>query len=139
MLLAATPYAGDERATEVFARQFDWVIATALARQGRMNGQLSSVQHDWLPGHGGARPPVANARSANALAGYVAKAGRLGEGAQRSVEAAVLAAQVPASVHEVRQQRSGQAPLAGPRVVTEDRTVMAKRELRQSSQLLWSY
>lgn len=106
---------GTVRATELFARQFDWVLATALAAQGRLNGQLSSVQHDWLPGHGSAQPPLVNSRSANTLAGMVTRGGRLTAAGQQSIERAVQADALPPAVHAVRQLRYGTERLAGPR------------------------
>jgi hypothetical protein len=114
MLTRADARAG-LRATEVFARQFDWVVASALAAQGRVNGQLTSVQHDWLPGHGSAWPPLANSRSANALAGMVTRGGRLSEAGKARIEEAVQAAALPPAVHAVRQLRYGTDRLAGPR------------------------
>ncbi len=112
MLLVPQGYAPDERATEILARRFDWLVAAALAGMGRMNGQLSSVQHDWLPGHGGAQPPLANARSALALAAFAAGGGRLGAGAQERIKVATLAPDLPAAVHAVRRARQGLAPAA---------------------------
>jgi hypothetical protein len=106
---------GTVRATELFARQFDWVVATALAAQGRLNGQLTSVQHDWLPGHGSALPPLANSRSANTLSGMVQRGGRLPAAGQETLERALQAAALPPAVHAVRQLRYGTERLAGPR------------------------
>jgi hypothetical protein len=45
------------RPAEVFARSVDWFAAVALARQGRINGYLSSVQDDLLTGYGTVTPP----------------------------------------------------------------------------------
>jgi hypothetical protein len=95
----------DERATEAFARQFDWVVASALASVGRMNGQLSSVQHDWLPGHGSARAPVSNSWSDKRLAAEPWTPGRLGA-------AAPSGADVPAVVRAVRQVRAAVGAIA---------------------------
>ena len=114
-LMLTRAEAGSVRATELFARQFDWVVATALAAQGRLNGQLTSVQHDWLPGHGSALPPLANSRSANTLAGMVTRGGRLLEAGQESIERAVQADALPPAVHAVRQLRHGTERLTGPR------------------------
>ena len=114
-LMLTRSQTGTLRATEVFARQFDWVVATALAVQGRVNGQLTAVQHDWLPGHGSASPPLANSRSANALAGMVARGGRLGEAGRRSVQRAVQADALPAALRAVRVLREGTELPTGPR------------------------
>ncbi|HUG40537.1 MAG TPA: hypothetical protein VMM12_08635 [Longimicrobiales bacterium] len=45
------------RPAEVFARSVDWFVAVALARDGRLNGYLSSVQDDILTGYGTVTPP----------------------------------------------------------------------------------
>ena len=45
------------RPAEVFARSVDWFVAVALAREGRLNGYLSSVQDDVLTGYGTVTPP----------------------------------------------------------------------------------
>lgn len=45
------------RPAEVFARSVDWFVAVALAREGRLNGYLSSVQDDILTGYGTVTPP----------------------------------------------------------------------------------
>lgn len=45
------------RPAEVFARSMDWFVAAALARDGRTNGYLSSVQDDVLTGYGTVMPP----------------------------------------------------------------------------------
>lgn len=95
------------RPTEVLARQFDWVVYMMLAEQRRLNGTLTSVQHDWLPGHGGARPPAANVRSATAFAGVIERAVRLDGSMSDAIKRAVLAYDVPASVHAVRAARNG--------------------------------
>ena len=42
---------------EVFARNVDWLVATALAARGLSDGYLSSTQDEVLTGHGTARPP----------------------------------------------------------------------------------
>ena len=78
-----------ERKTETFARQFDWFIAAGLADAGRMSGILTSVQTEWLPGHGGAVPPartfaatIARSRPADQRADFLQDApglGRLGD------------------------------------------------------------
>ncbi|MEP7383658.1 MAG: hypothetical protein ABI910_18375 [Gemmatimonadota bacterium] len=46
-----------DRPTEAFARGVDWFVATALARSGRMNGYLSSVQDAMITGYASATPP----------------------------------------------------------------------------------
>lgn len=46
-----------DRPTEAFARGVDWFVAAALARHGRMNGYLSSVQDATITGYASATPP----------------------------------------------------------------------------------
>jgi hypothetical protein len=46
-----------DRPTEAFARGVDWFVANALARRGRMNGYLSSVQDAMITGYASASPP----------------------------------------------------------------------------------
>lgn len=57
----------DARPAEVFARSMDWFVAVALARDGRMNGYLSSVQDDVLTGYGTVRPPDVTGGAGQAL------------------------------------------------------------------------
>lgn len=47
------------RPAELLARGADWFLASALARQGRMNGALTAVQDSWLRGYASAAGPVA--------------------------------------------------------------------------------
>lgn len=47
----------DSRPAEVFARGSDWFIASALAREGRTGGYLSSYQDPALTGYGSTRGP----------------------------------------------------------------------------------
>jgi hypothetical protein len=49
--------AGGDRPTEAFARSVDWLVASALAKQGILNGYLSAVQDEWLTGYASATPP----------------------------------------------------------------------------------
>lgn len=51
------PVVHNRRPAEVFARSMDWFVVVALAREGRMNGYLSSVQDDLLTGYGTVTPP----------------------------------------------------------------------------------
>ncbi|MEP7348264.1 MAG: hypothetical protein ABI877_23560, partial [Gemmatimonadaceae bacterium] len=48
-----------ERPTEVFARNVDWFVSAALARDSRMNGYLSSAQDPVLTGYASATTPEA--------------------------------------------------------------------------------
>ncbi len=55
------------RPAELLARGADWFLATALARQGRMNGALTAVQDGWVRGYASAAGPVAFGDHAAAL------------------------------------------------------------------------
>ena len=55
------------RPAEVFARSMDWFVAVALAREGRLNGYLSSVQDDVLTGYGTVTPPDVSGTAGQAL------------------------------------------------------------------------
>lgn len=56
------------RPAELLARGADWFLATALARQGRVNGVLSAVQDGWIRGYASAAGPAAFADHSAALA-----------------------------------------------------------------------
>lgn len=51
--------ASSTRPTEIFARNVDWFVSAALAREGRVNGYLSAVQDPLLTGYGSALTPEA--------------------------------------------------------------------------------
>ena len=51
--------AASERPTEVFARNVDWFVSAALARDARMNGYLSAAQDPVLTGYASATTPEA--------------------------------------------------------------------------------
>ena len=55
------------RPAELLARGADWFLASALARQGRVNGALSAVQDGWIRGYASAVGPAAFADHAAAL------------------------------------------------------------------------
>ncbi|MEJ2502996.1 MAG: hypothetical protein P8177_06710, partial [Gemmatimonadota bacterium] len=55
------------RPAEVFARSIDWFATVALAREGRSNGYLSSVQDDVLTGYGTVTPPDVTGTAGQAL------------------------------------------------------------------------
>ncbi len=59
------------RPAEVFARSVDWFVAVALARDGRLNGYLSSVQDDVLTGYGTVTPPDVTGTAGQALMGLL--------------------------------------------------------------------
>lgn len=56
------------RPAEVFARNADWFVAVALAREGRMNGYLTAVQDELLTGYAGVTPPDVAGDAADAVA-----------------------------------------------------------------------
>ena len=55
------------RPAEIFARSIDWLVAASLARDGRVNGYLTSIQDEILTGYGTAVPPDVNGRVPAAL------------------------------------------------------------------------
>ena len=55
------------RPAEIFARSVDWLVAASLARDGRMNGYLTSIQDELLTGYGTAVPPDPDGRVPAAL------------------------------------------------------------------------
>jgi hypothetical protein len=55
------------RPAEVFARSVDWFVAVSLARDGRINGYLSSVQDDLLTGYGTVTSPDPTGATGQAL------------------------------------------------------------------------
>ena len=55
------------RPAELLARSADWYLATALARDGRVNGALSAVQDSWIRGYASAVGPDAFGDQASAL------------------------------------------------------------------------
>lgn len=57
---------GNDRPTEVLARNLDWFISAALAREGRLNGYLSAVQDPVLTGYASAVTPEAAGDGGNA-------------------------------------------------------------------------
>lgn len=72
VLSAASPVpveraAHQTRPAEIFARSVDWLVATSLAREGRVNGYLSSVQDDLLTGYGTVASPDISGRAGAAL------------------------------------------------------------------------
>jgi hypothetical protein len=56
-----------ERPAELFARGADWYVAAMLAREGRMNGALTSVQDLDLPGFAGATAPIPGTGAGDAI------------------------------------------------------------------------
>jgi len=55
------------RPTEVFARNVDWFVSAALARDGRINGYLSAVQDGVLTGYGAVATPEVARDGAQAM------------------------------------------------------------------------
>jgi hypothetical protein len=55
------------RPAEIFARSVDWFTVVSLAREGRTNGYLSSVQDDVLTGYGTVLPPDVTGSAGAAL------------------------------------------------------------------------
>jgi hypothetical protein len=61
------------RPAEIFARGVDWYVAVSLAREGRRNGYLSSVQDELLTGYGTVRPPDVSGTAGDALMSILAE------------------------------------------------------------------
>jgi hypothetical protein len=55
------------RPAEIFARNVDWYVAVSLAREGRRNGYLSSVQDELITGYGTVRAPDVSGAAGDAL------------------------------------------------------------------------
>src|SRR5690606_31323708 len=62
-----TPPLHARRPAEVFARSIDWFVVVSLAREGRINGYLSSVQDDVITGYGTVTPPDVTGTAGAAL------------------------------------------------------------------------
>ncbi len=62
-----TPPLHARRPAEVFARSVDWFVVVSLAREGRTNGYLSSVQDDVITGYGTVTPPDVTGAAGAAL------------------------------------------------------------------------
>ncbi|HEX7091675.1 MAG TPA: hypothetical protein VF192_16160 [Longimicrobiales bacterium] len=62
-----TPPLHSRRPAEVFARSMDWFVVVSLAREGRINGYLSSVQDDVLTGYGTVLAPDVTGAAGAAL------------------------------------------------------------------------
>jgi hypothetical protein len=58
----------NRRPAEVFARNADWFVAVSLAREGRTNAFLTSVQDELLTGYAGVVPPDVDGGAALAVA-----------------------------------------------------------------------
>jgi hypothetical protein len=61
------------RPAEIFARGVDWYVAVSLAREGRRNGYLSSVQDELITGYGTVRPPDVSGTAGDALMSILAE------------------------------------------------------------------
>jgi hypothetical protein len=61
------------RPAEIFARGVDWYVAVSLAREGRRNGYLSSVQDELITGYGTVRPPDVSGAAGDALMSILAE------------------------------------------------------------------
>jgi len=65
------PQAQSERPAEVFARSMDWLVAAALAREGRSDGYLSAAQDPVLTGYVNVAPPDASGAPSRSLVGVL--------------------------------------------------------------------
>lgn len=71
------------RPTEIFARNVDWFVSAALAREGRVNGYLSAVQDPLLTGYGSALTPEAAYEGGSATLRALAGITSVPEGVRR--------------------------------------------------------
>lgn len=128
-----TATAHDRRPAEVFARGVDWYVAVTLAREGRVNGYLSSVQDELLTGYGTVRPPDVTGSAGDALMGVINElapiyreqrvAFQRAYGSSRSLRAYDLVRQVV------------EAPPAGPQTPTTPATRLARVEVARDAAL----
>ena len=65
---AADPQRGSMRHAELFAQSTDWLVASALARRGRVNGFLSAVQDPLITGYAAGSPTAIGSIGGQALA-----------------------------------------------------------------------
>ncbi|MFL5582405.1 MAG: hypothetical protein ACJ8AO_18705, partial [Gemmatimonadaceae bacterium] len=63
------------RPTELFARNLDWLVAAALAREGRSNGYLTTVQDELLTGYASVSPADITRETARAMRTVLADVG----------------------------------------------------------------
>lgn len=70
----SSDHAAEQRPAEIFARRFEWYVASALAQRGLSNGYLSSAQNDWIAGYGAAVRPDPAATAAISFAAILADA-----------------------------------------------------------------
>jgi len=62
-----------QRPTEVFASSVDWYVAAALAREGRANGYLTSVQDELLTGYAAVSTPDVQGEAGDATMAVLAQ------------------------------------------------------------------
>lgn len=129
-LLALTPAAMDEsrrasahatRPAEIFARSVDWYVVVSLARQGRVNGYLSSVIDELFTGYGTVRPPDVSGAGGEALIDLISEVTPLYREHRVGFLHAYGRARMPDSYDLVRKvvESLPDAPIAIP-VVSED-------------------
>ena len=103
--------ASAERPAEVFARRFEWYIASALALRGRSNGYLSPVQNDWITGYSSAVRPEPTAAAARAFAELLAEATRMNR-SERDNIVKTVAESTPAAIYcRATTQSPARSPL----------------------------
>ncbi|MGI8497435.1 MAG: hypothetical protein ACR2OG_07630 [Gemmatimonadaceae bacterium] len=96
------PSALAQRPTELFARNVDWFVASALAHDGRMNGYLSSVQDEYITGYGAVRPPDQSGEAARALVHLLDEVAPPAESARDTYLARFGPARTPSSADLLR-------------------------------------
>jgi hypothetical protein len=78
------------RPAEMFARRFEWYVASALAMRGRSNAYLSSAQNDWIRGYGSAVRPDASRAAAQSFAALLAETTNMDRSALADAERIVV-------------------------------------------------
>jgi hypothetical protein len=87
-----------ERPAEVFARRFEWYIASALALRGRSNGYLSPIQNDWIRGYSSAVRPDPSPGAARSFAELLADATRMNRSERENIVRTVVES-TPAAIY----------------------------------------
>jgi hypothetical protein len=99
-----------ERPAEVFARRFEWYMASALALRGRSNGYLSPVQNDWITGYSSAVRPDPSPAAARSFAELLAEATRMNRSERENIVRTVVES-TPAAIYCRAVTQAARSPL----------------------------
>jgi hypothetical protein len=104
------------RPAEVFARHVDWYVAVSLARAGRRNGYLTSVQDELITGYGTVRAPDVAGAAGDALMTILEELAPVYRDQRDGFKALYGSVRLPRAYDLVRrvveERRSGLAPEA---------------------------